>query len=177
MSPAAGARAGARAQVRQEHGTGAAAGDQAWQEPRAARAEEQPVDVAALGACAGALGGGVEVLDVEAQDLVGAGGGFVEQPPERAFAQVDVAALPEPFEACDRDAAGVVRLLGSALQLDVAVDPEDPGALAVARERPDGRDVAVPRRRRRVMPALRDDAGEAGAGDRGSAIIGAKSNA
>ena len=40
------------------------------------------------------------------------------------------------------------------------------GARAVARERSDGRDVAVPRRRRRVMPALRDDAGQAGAGDR-----------
>ena len=49
-------------------------------------------------------------------------------------------------------------------QLDVAVDVEDPGARAVARERSDGRDVAVPCRRRRVMPALRDDAGEAGAG-------------
>jgi hypothetical protein len=60
----------------------------------------------------------------------------------------------------------VVVLLGAALQLDVAVDLEDPGARAVARERPNGRDVAVPCRRRRVMPALRDDAGQAGAGDR-----------
>ena len=40
------------------------------------------------------------------------------------------------------------------------------GALAVAREGSDGRDVAVPRRRRSMMPALRDDdAGQAGAGD------------
>jgi len=75
---AGGGRAGrARAQVRQEHRPGAPAGDQAWEEPRASRAEEQPVDVAALGTCAGALGGDVEVLDVQAQDLVGAGGGFV----------------------------------------------------------------------------------------------------
>jgi hypothetical protein len=58
----------------------------------------------------------------------------------------------------------VVVLLGAALQLDVAVNREDLGALAVAREGPDGRDVAVPRRRRRVMPALLDDAGQAGAG-------------
>src|SRR5450755_2715172 len=61
---------------------------------------------------------------------------------------------------------GVVVLLGAALQIDVAVDLEDPGARAVVRERSDGRAVAVPRRRRRVMPALLDDAGEAGAGDR-----------
>jgi hypothetical protein len=88
-------------------------------------------------------------------DLVGAGGGLVEQPPERAFAQVDVAALPQSLEARARDAAGVVVLLGAALQLDVAVDRKDPGVLAVARERSDGRDVAVPRRRRSVMPALR----------------------
>jgi hypothetical protein len=72
--------------------------------------------------------------------------------------------LPQPLEARRGDAAGVVVLLGAALQLDVAVDVQDPGALAVAREGSDGRDVAVPCNRRRVMPALRDDAGEAGAG-------------
>ncbi|MCA1683159.1 MAG: hypothetical protein LC685_04120, partial [Actinobacteria bacterium] len=66
--------------------------------------------------------------------------------------------LPEALEARERDAAGVVVLLGAALQLDVAVDREDPGARAVGRERTDGRDVTVPRRRRRVMPALLDDA-------------------
>jgi hypothetical protein len=65
----------------------------------------------------------------------------------------------------------VVVLLGAARQLDVAADLEDPGALAVARERPDSRDVPIPRRRRRVMPALRDDAGECGAGHRGVAEL------
>ena len=80
--------------------------------------------------------------------------------------QVDVAALPEALEARDRDAAGVVVPLGAALQLYVTADFEDPGVPAVARERPDGRDVAVPGRRRRVMPALLDDAGEAWAGNR-----------
>jgi hypothetical protein len=156
----------ARAQARQEHRAGATGGDQAWQQPGAARAEEQPVDITALRACAGALGGDVEVLDVQAQDLVGAGGGLVQHAPERAFAQVDVAALPQPLEARSGDAAGVVVLLGAALEGDVAVDLENPGALAVARERADGRDVAVPCRRRCVMPALFDDAGEARAGDR-----------
>ena len=162
---AGGRRAGrARAQAGEEHRSGAAAGDQAWQQLGAARAEERPVDVAALGACAGAPGGDVEVLDVQAQDLVGAGGGLVEQPPQRALAQVDVAALPQPLEARHGDAAGVVVLLSAARQLDVAGDREDPGARAVGRKRTDGRDVAVPGRRRRVMPALRDDAGQAGAG-------------
>ena len=56
-------------------------------------------------------------------------------------------------------------------QFDVAGDREHPCALAVARERPDGRDVAVPRRRRRVMPALLDDAREARAGDRSVAEL------
>jgi len=40
----------------------------------------------------------------------------------------------------------VVVLLAAALQLDVTVDGQDPGALAVAREGSDGRDVTVPRR-------------------------------
>ncbi|MCA1700992.1 MAG: hypothetical protein LC790_19685, partial [Actinobacteria bacterium] len=97
-------------QARQEHRTGTAAGDQARQQPRTARAEEQPVD---FGAGAGTLGGDVEVLDVQAQDLVGARGGLVEQPPQRAFAQVDVAALPEALEARERDAADVFVLLGA----------------------------------------------------------------
>ena len=105
---AAGGRPGrARAEAGQEHRTGAAAGDQAWQQPRTARAEEQPVDAAALRARPCALGRDVEILDVEAQNLVGAGGGLVEQPPQRAFAQVGVAALPQPLEARERDAAGV----------------------------------------------------------------------
>ena len=77
------------------------------------------------------LTGDVEILDVEAQDLVGASGGLVEQPPQGAFAQVDVAALPEPLEARERNAAGVVVLFGAALQLEIAVDVEDPSALAV----------------------------------------------
>ncbi|MGH2918992.1 MAG: hypothetical protein ACRDLS_10410 [Solirubrobacteraceae bacterium] len=103
-SAAAGARAG-RGRRLEKHRAGAAAGDQARQQPRAAGAEEQPVDVAALEACTGAFGGDVEVLDVQAQDLVGAGGGLVEQPPQGAFAQVDVAALPQVLEARERDAA------------------------------------------------------------------------
>jgi hypothetical protein len=99
---------------------------------------------------AGALAGEVEILDVEAQDLVGASSGLVEQPPQRAFAQVDVAALPQPLEARERDAAGVVVFLGTALQIDAAVDRQDLRARAVARERSDRRDVAVLRRRRRA---------------------------
>jgi len=68
------------------------------------------------------------------QDLVGAGGGLVEHAPQRAFAQVDVAALPQPLEARERDAARVVVLLGAALQYEVAVDLQDRRARAVARE-------------------------------------------
>jgi hypothetical protein len=162
---AGGRRAGrARAQARQEYRPRPAAGDQTRQQPRAARAEEQPVDVAALGTRAGALGGDVEVLDVQAQDLVCTGGSLVEQPPQRAFAQVDIAALPKPLEAGRGDAARVVMLLRPALQLEVAVDRQDPGVRAVARGRSDRRQVTIPCRRRRVTPALLDDAVQAGAG-------------
>jgi hypothetical protein len=108
--PAAGR---ARPKARQEHRSRAASGDQARQQPSAARAKEQPVDVAALRARPGALGGDVEILDIEAQDLVGASSGLIEQPPQRALTQVDVAALPQPLEARERDAAGVVVLLGA----------------------------------------------------------------
>ena len=105
-----------------------------------------------------------EILDVQAQHFVGACRGLVQQPPRRALAQRDVAALPQPLEACHRDAARVVVLLGAPVEGDLAVDLQQASALAVAREGTHGRDVTVPRRRRRVMPALRDDAGQAGAG-------------
>jgi hypothetical protein len=52
--------------------------------------------------------------------------------------------LGAQLEDLEQDAAGVVVLLSAAVQLDVAVDQKVPGARAVARERPDGRDVAIP---------------------------------
>jgi hypothetical protein len=149
MSPTAGARAGLGRRL--DRNTGPArrpairrGSSRALPEPKNSRSTSPPFERVRA-----RLAGIVEVLDVEAQDLVGAGGGLVEQPPEGAFAQVDVAALPAQLEARERDAAGVVVLLGAALQIDVAVDLEDPGARAVVRERSDGRAVAVPRRRAR----------------------------
>jgi hypothetical protein len=41
-----------------------------------------PVDVPAFGDDADAFAGSVEVGDVEGEDLAGAGGGFIEQPPQ-----------------------------------------------------------------------------------------------
>jgi hypothetical protein len=90
--PAAGARAGIGRRLDRNTGP-APALDEARQQPSAPGAEEQLVDAAALRARAGALGGDVEILDIEAQDFVAAGSGLIEQPPERAFAQVDVASL------------------------------------------------------------------------------------
>ena len=76
----------------------------------------------------------------------------------------------EPWERFSAGSgfASATRLSG----LKDAEQFEDPGALAVARERSDGRDVAVPHRRRRTMPALLDDASQAGAGDPRVAELG-----
>lgn len=50
-----------------------------------------------------ALVGDVQILDINAEDLVGPRGSFVEHAPERAFADRDLAALPKPIQARDRD--------------------------------------------------------------------------
>lgn len=92
--------------------------------------------------------------------------------PARAYAVVPaVRGTPIAARGRAREPAGVVVLFPAALQLDAALDVEDPGEPAVARERSDGRDVAVPRRRRRVMSALRDDGGEARTGHRRAAKL------
>jgi hypothetical protein len=118
--------------------------------------EEQPVRVAALRSRAGALAGDVEILDVQAQHLVGACRRLVQQPPQRALAQREVATFPRPLEARQRDAARLVVLLRTPVQDDVAVDVQQPVALAAAREGPDRRQMPIPRRRRRVTTALRE---------------------
>ena len=56
----------------------------------------------------------------QAQDLVGAGGGLVDHAPELAFRAGRRRGAPRALEARERDAAGVVVLLGAALQHDVA---------------------------------------------------------
>ena len=58
----------------------------------------QPFDVAAFGAHAGALVLEVDVLDVQRKDLLCAGGGLIQQSPQRFLAHRDVVSAPEPVE-------------------------------------------------------------------------------
>ena len=88
--------------------------------------EEQPVRVAALRSRAGALARDVEILDVEAQHLVGACRRLVQQPRQRALAQRDVTTFPRPLEARQRVAARLVVVFRTPVQDDVAVDVQGP---------------------------------------------------
>jgi carbamoyl-phosphate synthase small subunit len=62
--------------------------------------------IASLGDDDGPLVGDVDVLDVEAEDLVRSGGGLVEQAPQAALAQADALAAPEPLQLEEREDAG-----------------------------------------------------------------------
>ncbi len=82
----AGDRAGGPAQG-EEHRALAAAGQQPGQQKGGAGLPVHPVGGAALGDDAVALAGHVEVGDVQAEDLLGAGGGLVQHPPQRLIPQ------------------------------------------------------------------------------------------
>jgi len=129
MSQAAGVRAGLGRRL-EEHGPARRPAIRRGSSRALPRAEEQPVDVAALRARPCALGGDVEILDVETQNFVGAGGGLVEQPPQCVrTARCPGAPTATPLKTRGRNACGCGRApLDAALQLDVAGDLEDLGA-------------------------------------------------
>lgn len=103
-----------------------------------ARPEEQPVDVTALRARVRALAGDVEILDIQAQDLVGARGSLIQ--------------------AAARGCVRAGRCRGAAR----AAASSQRGCCGCGRAARRG--AAARRRRRRAMPALRDHGGQASAG-------------
>jgi len=75
-----------------------------------------PLDRAALGDDLGALVGEVEVVDVEIEGLAGAGGGLIQQRPQRLVPQPQVAAVPQRLELGAAQGAGAVWALAAADQ-------------------------------------------------------------
>ncbi|GAA0826815.1 hypothetical protein GCM10009525_21790 [Streptosporangium amethystogenes subsp. fukuiense] len=75
------------APVGQEHRPGSPADQQAGQQPGGGGGPVHVFDGAALGDDPGAAELQVEVLDVEAEDFLGAGGRVVQEPPQHPFAQ------------------------------------------------------------------------------------------
>jgi len=113
--------------------------------------EVQQVDAAALAAHDRAPIVAVDVLDVQRQDLRGAGGRLVQQPPERLLANRHIFSAPQPLELDVRDRARAVgRLAAIDAQPDLVGQPV--AALAERDERACCRDVAVPGRGRAGSP-------------------------
>ena len=77
----------------------------------------QRAGVAAFGTGPGLPVGQVQVADVQAEDFVGAGGGVVQQPPQRPLPQRDVGPCPQPLEFGQRDRPGVVTGFGAQFQV------------------------------------------------------------
>jgi hypothetical protein len=90
----------------------------------------EPVTVAALGAHLHALVVEVEVLDVDRQHLAGAGGGLIQQPPQRLLAHCHVVAASKAFQLGQRDSLGAVGGFGAPLEVDgeVVGEPAVPAA-------------------------------------------------
>lgn len=73
--------------VGEEQRPAAAVAEEAGQEPSGAGATDDDVRGAALAADSGTAVVDVELVDVEGKDFLGAGGGLVQHPPQRALAQ------------------------------------------------------------------------------------------
>ena len=76
----------------------------------------QPLGVAAFGDCAGAFVVQVDVLDVEGEDFLRAGGGLVQQPPQALLPDGDVLAAEQPLKGGVGDGLGAVGFLRAPLQ-------------------------------------------------------------
>jgi hypothetical protein len=87
-----------RATVSQEHRAAVAPSDQAGDEASACGLEVEPFEVAALGAHSGAAVVEVEILDVDPEDLAGAAGGLVQEPPEGSLPQREATAREYSLE-------------------------------------------------------------------------------
>lgn len=99
------ARSRGRCRGRRGARAGGPAAQQAWQEAGGAGGPVDVLDRAALGADAAAPELQVQVLDVEGQELLGAGGGLIQHPPQHPLAQ----AVPVAGEQLVQADAGIER--------------------------------------------------------------------
>jgi len=76
----------------------------------------QPLGVTALGGGAGALVVQVDVLHVEGEDFLRAGGGLIQQPPQALLPDGDVLAAEQPLQRGVGDGLGAVGLLRAPIQ-------------------------------------------------------------
>lgn len=104
----------------------------------------QPVAVAALAPHAQALVVEVEVREVGAEHLLGAGGGFIQQPPQALLAERDVVAAKQPLQRRRRDRLGAVGRLVAAFQHAGGIRGQPAPASRERGERAQRGDVAVP---------------------------------
>jgi hypothetical protein len=80
----------AGASVCEEHRAGPAPLEQAGQEPSTRGLPDDHVDSVTLAANLGAAVDQVQLADVEGEDLTGAGGSFVEEPPQGPLSNADI---------------------------------------------------------------------------------------
>jgi hypothetical protein len=136
----------------EEHRPGLAAGGEPGQLPGGGGLEVQRPDMAALGAGPGLPVGQVEAGYVQAEGFLGAGGGVVQQPPQRPLPQRDVGPGPQAFQLGQRDRPGVVLGRGAAVGAQLQVPGGPAVAAAPGQERADGGQVPVPGARREAAP-------------------------
>src|SRR5581483_5893954 len=104
----------------------------------------------------GALGGEVEILDVEGEDFVCSGGGVIEHPPECPVPKGDVGTGPQGGEVVGRDGSRSAAGLTAGFEGDGGLG-QPAVALAVRDEGSEGGHLSVPTGLRRPGPALLED--------------------
>ncbi len=126
---------GCGAAIGEEQRPGLTSGDDAGQQTSGAGLKVQPFGVTAFGDRPGALVVQVEVLDVEGEDFLRAGGGLIQQPPQALLPDGDVLAAEQPLQRGVGDGLGAVGSLWAPFQAGAQVDLQPAGAAAEHGER------------------------------------------
>jgi hypothetical protein len=117
-----------------------------------------PLDVAALGGDSRAAVLQLQVLDVEVERLLRAGGRLIQQPPQAALAHGHAGPGQQTLERRLRERVRAVDRFASAAQRESAGGRRPGAVLAVAAEGAQRAEVAIPRRRRAGAPGGLDGA-------------------
>ena len=114
--------------VTQEDRSAGPAGQQAGEQLGRPGLPEHLLQRAALAVHPGPPVGQIQVLHVQGQEFVGAGGGLIQQPPQGSFPQVEIAVGKQPLQLTSGEGPGAVDPLAAPLQAIGRIEGEPSAA-------------------------------------------------
>jgi hypothetical protein len=128
----------------QEDRSAGPAGQQAGEELGRAGLPEHPLDRAALAVDPRPPVAQIQILHVQGQQLVGAGGGLIQQSPQGSLPQREIAANKQPLELATGEGPSAVDPLPATLQAIGWIDGEPAAAVPAPDCGPQGGQLPAP---------------------------------